>query len=88
MDSEAARMSAAFLILKCWETYVLVNFKIALAIRKLRQVDFALRCRIDPTLLSLIINERRAANTRHRAKLSKALGVSESWLFSRRKRVA
>jgi hypothetical protein len=63
---------------------MLVNFKIALAFRRERQIDLALRCRIDPTLLSLIINERRRANAQLRAKLSAALEVRERWLFSQR----
>lgn len=65
---------------------MLVNFKVALATKGERQVDLAQRCRIDPTLLSQVINERREANPQLRATLSRALNVSERWLFTRRKR--
>jgi transcriptional regulator with XRE-family HTH domain len=65
---------------------MLVNFKVALALSGERQVDLALRCGMDPTLLSLVINERREATVELRAKLAAALKVNERWLFARRRR--
>ena len=67
---------------------MLVNFKVALAVSGERQVGLAQRCGIDPTLLSLVINERREASAELRSKLAEALSVSEQWLFTRRKRGA
>ena len=65
---------------------MLVNFKVALADLGERQFALAQRCGIDPTLLSLVIHERREAGPELRSKLALALGVSERWLFSRRGR--
>lgn len=65
---------------------MLVNFKVALALSGERQVDLALRCGVDPTLLSLFINERREPTAELRSKLADALKVSERWLFARRTR--
>lgn len=67
---------------------MLVNFKVALAVSGERQIDLALRCGIDPTLLSFVINERREAAPELRSKLAKALGVSEQWLFRKKRRIA
>jgi DNA-binding transcriptional regulator YdaS (Cro superfamily) len=67
---------------------MLVNFKVALAVSGERQIDLALRCGIDPTLLSFVINERREAPPELRSKLAKALGVNEQWLFRKKRRVA
>lgn len=67
---------------------MLVNFKVALAVKGERQVGLAIRCGMDPTLLSQIINERREAAPELRAKLAAALGVSERWLFTKRGRLA
>jgi transcriptional regulator with XRE-family HTH domain len=63
---------------------MLVNFKVALGLKGERQVDLAMRCQMDPTLLSQIINERREASPELRSKLAAALGVSERWLFTKR----
>ena len=63
---------------------MLVNFKVALAVQGERQVDLAMRCGVDPTLLSMVINERREASPELRAKLAAALSVSERWLFTKR----
>jgi hypothetical protein len=65
---------------------MLVNFKVALALSRERQVDLAMRCGVDPTLLSLVINERREAPAELRSKLAAALRVSERWLFAKRTR--
>lgn len=65
---------------------MLVNFKVVLAVKGEKQVDFAIRCGMDPTLLSLIINQRREAAPELRAKLAAALGVSERWLFQKHAR--
>jgi transcriptional regulator with XRE-family HTH domain len=65
---------------------MLVNFKVALALSGERQVDLALRCGVDPTLLSLVINERREPTAELRSKLAEALKVSERWLFAKRTR--
>jgi transcriptional regulator with XRE-family HTH domain len=65
---------------------MLVNFKVALALSSERQVDLAMRCGVDPTLLSLVINERREASAELRSKLATALKVSERWLFAKRTR--
>ena len=64
---------------------MLVNFKVALGLTAERQVDLAMRCGVDPTLLSQVINERREASPELRCKLATALGVSERWLFTKRK---
>jgi len=63
---------------------MLVNFKVALGLKGEHQVDLAMRCEMDPTLLSQIINERREASSELRSKLAAALGVSERWLFTKR----
>lgn len=63
---------------------MLVNFKIALAWKGEHQIDLAMRTGVDPTLLSNVINGRRPASPKLRAKLAAALGVRERWLFSRR----
>jgi hypothetical protein len=65
---------------------MLVNFKIALALTGERQVDLAMRCGVDPTVLSLVINERREAHGELRSKLADALKVRERWLFAKRTR--
>jgi hypothetical protein len=67
---------------------MLVNFKVALAVSGERQIDLALRCGIDPTLLSFVINERREAPPQLRSKLANALGVSERWLFRKGRKVS
>jgi len=61
---------------------VLVNFKVVLAARKRHAVDVALEVGIDPTFLSLIVNERRKADSGLRARLAAVLDVDEGWLFS------
>jgi transcriptional regulator with XRE-family HTH domain len=63
---------------------MLVNFKVVLGVTGERQVDLALRCRVDPTVLSQVINERREASPELRTKLATALSVSEKWLFAKR----
>jgi transcriptional regulator with XRE-family HTH domain len=63
---------------------MLINFKVALGLKGERQVDLALRCGVDPTLLSQVINERREASPDLRTKLAAALSVSEKWLFTKR----
>ena len=60
---------------------MLVNFKAALAARRVKQIDLALQLKIDPTLLSRIINRRCEADESLRAKLAAALQVDEGWLF-------
>lgn len=67
---------------------MLVNFKVALAVKGERQIDLAMRCAVDPTLLSLVINERRTATPELRSKLASALSVSERWLFAKRTRAS
>lgn len=61
---------------------MLVNFKVVLAARKRHAVDVALEVGIDPTFLSLIVNERRKADAGLRARLATVLNVDEEWLFS------
>ena len=61
---------------------MLVNFKTALAARKISQADLAQSVKITPTVLSEIIHERRRADASLRAKIATALNVDESWLFS------
>lgn len=61
---------------------MLANFKATLAARKIHQVDLALQLRIDPTLLSQIVNERKQADASLRARIAGALAVDEHWLFS------
>ena len=60
---------------------MLVNFKAALAARRVKQIDLTLQLKIDPTLLSRIINCRCEADPSLRAKLAAALEVEEGWLF-------
>lgn len=60
---------------------MLVNFKTALAARKMSQADLAQALQIAPTVLSEIIHERRRADASLRAKLAGALNVDERWLF-------
>ena len=61
---------------------MLVNFKVVLAARRRHAVDVALEVGIDPTFLSLIVNERRKADAGLRARLAAVLNVDEDWLFS------
>jgi len=61
---------------------MLVNFKAALAARKMKQVDLALGLKMDPTLLSRVINQRCEADKSLRTQLAAALQVDEGWLFS------
>jgi transcriptional regulator with XRE-family HTH domain len=60
---------------------LLVNFKTALAARKMSQADLAQALQIAPTVLSEIIHERRRADVSLKAKLARALNVDERWLF-------
>lgn len=61
---------------------MLANFKLALAVRGIKQVELALRIGIDPALLSRIVNGRRNADPVLRTRLAEALQVDEAWLFS------
>ena len=60
---------------------MLVNFKAALAARRVKQIDLALQLKLDPTFLSRIINRRCEADASLRARLAAALEVEEAWLF-------
>lgn len=60
---------------------MLVNFKAALAVRQIKQIDLALKLKIDPTFLSQVINQRRGADPSLRARLATALQADEAWLF-------
>ena len=60
---------------------MLVNFKAALAARRVKQIDLALQLKIDPSFLSRIINQRCEADASLRARLAAALEVEEAWLF-------
>lgn len=60
---------------------MLVNFKTALAARKVHQADLAQSLQIAPTVLSEIIHERRRTDAALRAKIASALHVDEQWLF-------
>ena len=62
---------------------MLPNLKLALAVRKRHQVELALSLGISPSLLSEILNERRAASQELRAQIAKALDADEGWLFAR-----
>ena len=66
---------------------MLVNFKAALAARRVRQIDLALELKIDPSLLSRIINRRCEADPALRARIAAALEVDEGWLFQRATRI-
>jgi len=61
---------------------MLVNFKTALATRKIHQADLARSLQIAPTVLSEIIHERRHADASLRARIATALRTDETWLFS------
>ncbi len=66
---------------------MLVNFKAALAARKIHQADLAQSVQIAPTVLSEIIHERRHANASLRARIATALRADEAWLFSTAARI-
>lgn len=61
---------------------MLVNFKTALAAKRIRQVDLATSLKITPPALSEIINGRRQADASLRARIALALEVDEAWLFA------
>jgi transcriptional regulator with XRE-family HTH domain len=63
--------------------FMLPNFKAVLAVRGVRQIDLALRLKIDPCLLSKVINGRTPASLDLQEKLAQALGVDAGWLFER-----
>lgn len=58
------------------------NFKAALAVRGIKQVDLAIKIKTSSTVLSEIITGHRLANADLRRKLSAELDVDEGWLFS------
>jgi transcriptional regulator with XRE-family HTH domain len=66
---------------------MLVNFKTALAARKIHQADLARSLQIAPTVLSEIIHERRHADASLRARIATALRANETWLFSTAARI-
>lgn len=61
---------------------MLANLKGALAVRKLKQVDLAVLLRVTPSLLSDVVNERRAADPSLRSRIAAALDADEAWLFA------
>ena len=61
---------------------MLVNLKMTIAVRRMKQVDLALRLKIAPTILSEIIHDRRQADPSLRARIAEALRADETWLFS------
>lgn len=61
---------------------MLVNLKMTIAARGLKQVDFALQLKIAPTVLSEIIHGRRRADSSLRARIADVLHADETWLFS------
>lgn len=61
---------------------MLANLKTAIAARRMKQVDLALRLKIAPTVLSEIIHCRREADDSLRARIAEALHADEAWLFS------
>lgn len=61
---------------------MLVNLKMTIAVRRMTQVDLALRLKISPTILSEIIHSRRQADSSLRARIAEALRADETWLFS------
>jgi hypothetical protein len=61
---------------------MLLNLKLALATRRMKQVDLALSLHISPSVFSEIINERRQADAGLRSRIAKKLNVDEAWAFA------
>jgi transcriptional regulator with XRE-family HTH domain len=61
---------------------VLTNIKTALAARRLKQADLAVRLGISPTAMSEVIHERRIPGAELRARIARELVADENWLFS------
>jgi transcriptional regulator with XRE-family HTH domain len=61
---------------------MLANLRIALAARGIKQIELALRLRIDPTVISQIVNGRRRPSRDLCIRIAAALDADERWLFS------
>ena len=61
---------------------MLANMKTALAVRRLKQADLAMRLGISPTAMSEVIHERRIPDAELRAQIAQELVANENWLFS------
>jgi transcriptional regulator with XRE-family HTH domain len=62
---------------------MLSNFKTALAVRGVKQVDLAYELRIPASTLSEIVHGRRRPDASTRKRIAARLDVDEKWLFSR-----
>ena len=63
---------------------MLANLKIALATRRVKQVDLAISIGISPSVLSEIVNGRRKADQPIRERIAMELDADEAWLFASR----
>ena len=61
---------------------MLANFKTALAVRGMKQIELATELKIAPTVLSEIVHGRRCASPSLRARVAAMLQADETWLFS------
>ncbi len=61
---------------------MLVNFKAALAARRMRQADLAAELEIVPSALSEIINGRRPLTAELAERVAHILNADAEWLFS------
>jgi transcriptional regulator with XRE-family HTH domain len=66
---------------------MVTNLKVALAARRMRQVDLAMFLKIAPSTLSEIVCGRRQADASLRARIAEALSADEGWLFSKIARI-
>lgn len=62
---------------------MLSNFKMALAVRGIKQADLAIELRIPASTLSEILHERRRPDVFTRRRIATRLNVDEAWLFSK-----
>ena len=61
---------------------MLSNLKAALAARRMKQVDLALRVGIAPSVLSEIVHGRRRIDPGLAARIAEILQADPGWLFS------
>ena len=60
---------------------MLPNFKTALAVRGLKQVDLAFELKIPPSTISEIVQGWRHPDALTRTRIARRLGADEEWLF-------
>ncbi len=64
-----------------------VNFRVVLTAKGLRFLDLARAAGVSQPQLSLVVNGHVEPDPEFRRKCAEALGVPESWLFRRTRRI-